>query len=262
MIKVSAIIITYNEEKNIERCIKSILNIADEIIVLDSFSNDKTEEICRKYDVKFFQNKFDNYTEQKNRAVNFAGNDFILSLDADEELSAQLQQSIIKIKQSNIFDAYYFNRLNIYCGKPIRHTSWYPDKKIRLWNKNKAKWAGGKIHETVKVNSNVKIGFLKGELLHYSFNSIEEHIAQANKFTSISALELFNRNKKSKLLIIFLKTTGSFFKEFILKLAFLDGFYGFVVGGINVFSVFLKYSKLLKLNREKNEQQAPKKHFN
>lgn len=246
MIKISAVIITYNEEKNIERCLKSLQDIADEIIVLDSFSTDKTEEICKKYDVKFFQHEFDNYTEQKNRAVNFASNDFILSLDADEVISSELQQSILKIKETNIFDAYDFNRLNIYCGKPMRHTSWYPDRKIRLWNRKIGKWAGNKIHETVEIERSVKKGFLKGNLLHYSFNSIEQHIKQTNKFTSISAEVLFKSGKNSSTSIIFIKTFGRFIKEFILKLAFLDGFYGIIVGSINVFSSFLKYSKLRK----------------
>jgi len=246
MIKISAVIITYNEEKNIERCLNSLQDIADEIIVLDSFSTDKTTEICKKYNLKFFQHEFDNYTEQKNRAVNFASNDFILSLDADEEISSELQQSILKIKESNIFDAYNFNRLNIYCGKPMRHTSWYPDRKIRLWNRKKGKWTGDKIHETVEIESSVKKGFLRGNLLHYSFNSIEEHIKQTNKFTSISAEVLFKSGKNSSTSIIVIKTFGRFIKEFILKTAFLDGFYGIIVGSINVFSSFLKYSKLRK----------------
>jgi len=250
MLKISAVIITFNEERNIERCIKSVRNIADEIVVLDSFSTDKTEEICKKYDVKFFQHKFDGYTKQKNRAADFAENDYVLSLDADEELSEKLINSILKIEENPIFDAYDFNRLNIYCGKAIKHTSWYPDRKIRLWNRKKGKWTGDKIHEIVKTERNAKIGTLKGDLLHYSYNSIEEHIAQTNKFTTIAAKELFEKGKKSNGSIIFIKTIGSFVKEFILKLAFLDGFYGITVGYINTFSVFLKYSKLKTLIKD------------
>ncbi|NPA68554.1 MAG: glycosyltransferase family 2 protein [Chlorobi bacterium] len=245
--KLSAVIITYNEEKNIERCLKSLKDVADEIVVLDSFSADKTEEICKKYDVKFFRHKFDGYTEQKNKAVDLAENDFVISLDADEALSEELKNSIKKLKENPGYDAYKFNRLNIYCGKSVKHTSWYPDRKIRLWNKNKGKWEGDKIHETVKVKQAAKTGFLKGDLLHYSYNSIEEHIAQTNKFTTISAKELFEQGKKSSISIIIIKTIGSFAKEFLFKFAFLDGFYGIVVGGINTFSVFLKYSKLKAL---------------
>ncbi len=250
MIKISVIIITFNEEKNIERCLLSVKDIADEIIILDSFSTDKTEEICKAHNVKFFQHIFDGHIEQKNRVITYAENDFVLSLDADEELSNDLKNSILQIEDNLEFGAYFFNRLNIYCGKKIKRTSWYPDKKTRLWNKNIGKWGGVNPHDTVIVDELTKTKYLKGDLLHYSFNTIEEHIEQTNKFTTISALELFNKAKKSDLSIIFLKTTGSFFKEFILKLAFLDGFYGVIVGTINVFSTFLKYSKLRKLIKD------------
>lgn len=253
MIKLSVVIITYNEELNIERCLKSVKEIADEIIVLDSFSEDKTQMICSQYNVKFIQHKFDNFAEQKNRAVSFASNNFILSLDADEALSEKLQKSIKSIDDNDYYGAYRFNRLNIYCGKPIKHTSWYPDKKIRLWNKNAGKWAGN-IHETVKIIPNSKIKFLTGDLLHYSFNSITEHVKQTNKFTDIQSEKLFLAGKKSSLLIIFYKTFFAAIKEYFVKTAFFGGFYGIVIAYNNVFSVFLKYSKLLaKIKSEKGK---------
>ena len=249
--KISAVIITFNEEKNIERCLLSLQDIADEIIVLDSYSTDKTEEICKSYNVKFYKHKFDGHIQQKNQVISYAKNDFVLSLDADELISKKLNASIQGIKKNDLnFDAYFFNRLNIYCGKEIKSTSWYPDKKIRLWNKNKGKWGGTNPHDTVTLDSNTKKQYIKGDLLHYSFSSIDEHIAQTNKFTTISAEHLFQLNKKSSILKIIYKTFFAFIKEFILKYAPMSGFYGFIVGGINVFSVFLKYSKLLKLNRE------------
>ncbi len=248
--KLSAVIITFNEERNIERCLKSVRNIADEIVVLDSFSTDKTEEICKKYNVNFLQHKFDGHIQQKNRAAEYAKNDFVLSLDADEFLSDELKESIQEIKKNPEFDAYKFNRLNIYCGKPIRHTSWYPDRKIRLWNRKKGKWGGINPHDTVILQAEASLKLIKGDLVHYSYNSIEEHIAQTNKFTTIAAKELFEKGKKSNGSIIFIKTIGSFVKEFILKLAFLDGFYGITVGYINTFSVFLKYSKLKTLIKD------------
>ncbi len=250
MIKLSVVIITFNEEQNIEKCLVSVKDIADEIIVLDSFSTDKTEEICKSHNVKFFKHKFDGHIQQKNRVITFAKNDFVLSLDADEVISDELKKSILKIKQGSEYDAYYFNRLNIYCGKKIKSTSWYPDKKIRLWNKHKAKWGGENPHDTVILNKDATKKYIKGDLLHFSFNSIEEHIQQTNKFTTISADFLNKSNKKSSVFKIIYKTFFAFIKEFIFKYAPFSGFYGFVIGGINVFSVFLKYSKLLKLNRE------------
>jgi len=251
MIRLSVVIITFNEEKNIERCLKSVMNIADEIIVLDSFSTDKTEEICQKYNVKFFQHEFDDYTSQKNRAVSFAENDYVLSLDADEVLSEKLKNSIFKIKENPIFDAYDFNRLNIYCGKPIKHTSWYPDRKIRIWNRKKGKWVGNKIHEIVKLEKDAKIDTLNGDLLHYSFNSIEEHILQANKFSSISAEQIVQNNKKNLVLKAITNPSFKFFKNYFLKLGFLEGYTGLLISIIISFETFLKYSKAIYLKHKK-----------
>lgn len=251
MIKLSAVIITYNEEHNIERCLQSLQDVADEIIVLDSFSTDKTEEICKKNNVKFRQHKFDNYTKQKNRAAEYAKHNFVLSLDADEALSEQLKQSIKQIPENQLFDAYDFNRLNIYCGKPIKHTSWYPDKKIRLWNKQKGKWTGDKIHEVVEIDKNAKIRFLEGDLLHYSFNSIEEHIKQANKFSSISAEQIHENEEKLLILKAFVNPSFRFIKNYFLKLGFLEGYTGFLISIIIAFETFLKYSKAIYLKKSK-----------
>ncbi len=247
--KLSVVIITYNEEKNIERCLNSVKEVADEIIVLDSFSTDKTEEICLKQGVKFFQHKFEGFSYQKNRASGLAENDYILSLDADEVLSEELIESILKVKENTLFDGYLFNRLNIYCGKPIKFTTWYPDRKLRLWNRKKGAWSKN-IHETVIHDNTARIKRIKGDLIHHSYNTIGEHVIQTNRFTDIAAEALFNAGISSSVFKIFLKTLFAFFREFILNFAFLGGFYGFVIGCINVFSVFLKYSKLLRMKKE------------
>jgi glycosyltransferase involved in cell wall biosynthesis len=251
--KISGVIITFNEEKNIERCIRSLLHVTDEIIVIDSFSNDKTEDICKSMNVQFHQHKFDGHIEQKNRAVKFAKNEYVLSLDADEQLSEELIKSISGIDEISKSDAYYFNRLNIYCGKKIKTTSWYPDRKIRLWNKNFGIWGGVNPHDTVVLNQNTRKKFLKGDLLHYSYNSIYEHINQTNKFTEISATLLYEKGKRSSVLKILYKTIFAFFKEYILKYAIFGGFYGFIIAYFNVFYVFLKYSKLLDLQKSKQK---------
>ena len=132
MTKISAVIITMNEERSVERCINSISSLADEIIVVDSFSTDETETICRKLNVRFFSHRFTGFMDQKNYAVSLASNDYVLSLDADEALSDGLIKSISEIKPDLMYDGYIFNRLNNYCGKWIRHSAWYPDRQLRL----------------------------------------------------------------------------------------------------------------------------------
>lgn len=251
MRKISAVIITYNEEKNIEACLKSLSVVADEIIVVDSFSTDKTQEICLKYNVVFTKHEFDGHIQQKNRAVELAKHNFVLSLDADEILSPELQKSILVEKGKLNFDSYYFNRLNIYCGKEIRTTNWYPDKKTRLWNKNKGQWGGVNPHDKVMMQKHSVSKFLSGDLKHYSFNSIDEHIAQANKFSSISAKEILLKNKKYLAFRMIANPAFSFFKNYFLKKGFLGGYYGFVISIIIAFENFLKYAKAFYLKNKK-----------
>jgi glycosyltransferase involved in cell wall biosynthesis len=249
MDKISATIITYNEEKNIERCITSLKEVVDEIIVLDSFSTDKTEEICKKYNVRFIQHKFDGHIEQKNRAVNLAENNYILSLDADEVISEKLKNSILKIKNNLEFDSYYFNRLNFFCGKPIKHGTWYPDKKTRLWNKNKGKWGGTNPHDNVILEKNATKQYLTGDLLHYSFLSINQHITQINKFSSIKAEMAFKTGKQTSLLKIIFKPQFKFVIGYFFRLGFFDGFYGLIIAVNSAHSEFLKQVKLKELHK-------------
>jgi len=250
MIPLSVVIITFNEEKNIARCIESVQDIADEIIIVDSFSTDRTKEICEKYNVKFFQQKWSGYTEQKNYANSLSANDLILSLDADEAISEELKKSILKLKST---DKQHFvgqvNRLTNYCGKWIFHCGWYPDRKIRLFNRKTAKWTGT-IHEKLSYPDDIEVIQLKGDLEHYSYHTIGEHIKQADKFTTITALEAFNKGKKSSFIAITVKPKWKFFRDFILKLGFLDGYYGYVICKISSFATFLKYTKLRQLKKE------------
>ncbi len=247
MTKISAVIITLNEERNIERCILSLQDIADEIIVIDSFSNDKTHEICKNYDVKFFQTKWLGYSGTKNYGNNIASYDYILSVDADEAISEDLKKEILLIKKSDkIEDAYFMNRLTNYCGSWIHHCGWYPDKKLRLWNKQKGKWEGN-IHEEVKMQADAGIYDLKSDLLHYSYYSIQQHIKQANKFTDLTAAEAFKNAKKSSLFKIIFNPIVKFIKDYFIKLGFLDGYHGFLICGISSCATFMKYIKLREL---------------
>jgi glycosyltransferase involved in cell wall biosynthesis len=249
--KLSVVIITFNEERNIARCIESVLDFADEIIVLDSLSTDKTKDICLKYPVvKFYEQKFLGHIQQKNRAMELASNDYVLSLDADEAPDEILKNNIIKIKQNGSADAYYFNRLTNYLGKWIRYSGWYPDKKLRLWNKNKGRWGGINPHDKVIMQNNSKIEYLKGNLLHYSYYSINQHIAQFNSFTDIGAKEAFKKGKKSNLFIAIYKSVWKFIRDYFFKLGFLDGYYGFIICALSSQATFAKYIKLKELYKQ------------
>lgn len=243
MDKISAVIITYNEEKNIQRCLSSLIGVADEIIVLDSYSSDKTKTICEEFGVKFIESAWKGYSQSKNTANAHASNDYILSVDADEELSEVLKGSIHKAKETGLNGAYSFNRLSNYMGSWIKHGDWYPDKKIRIWNKNEGSWKG-EIHEKVEFTVNVSVKHLKGDLNHYSYYSISEHIEQINKYSTLSAEELYRKQKKVGFLKIVLSPWSQFFTSFVIKLGFLDGYKGFAISLITSFGSYLKYAKL------------------
>lgn len=247
MTKLSVVIITLNEEKNIGRCLESVKNIADEILVVDSFSTDKTESICKFYNARFVKNKFRNYIEQKNLALNLASNSFILSIDADEALSEGLIQSIQKVKDNKKYDSYSMKRMTNYCGKWIKHGGWYPDKKIRLFDRNKCFWGGPNPHETLILKENTTTLHLKGDILHYSYYTFFGHLKQIALFTNIASNELFKKNKKATVIKLVLNPVHKFFKYYILKLGFLDGPYGYKIARMSAYTTFLKYKKLRKL---------------
>ncbi len=247
MAQISAVIITYNEEKNIERCIKSLLPVADEVVVLDSFSTDRTEEICKSLGASFYQQKFAGYREQKNDALAYAKFDYVLSLDADEALSDELKNSILKVKGNLKYDGYIFNRLNNYCGQWIYHSNWYPDKKLRLFNRHKGHWGGINPHDRFILNRSCTSIRLKGDILHWVLDSYEAHIAKANNFSTIAANEYFKLGRKSSFPKILINTGWRFFKAYVIRLGFLDGFNGFVISSFSAYTSFLKYVKLRQL---------------
>ena len=250
--RLSVVIITFNEEKNIGRCIDSVKNVADEIIVVDSCSTDKTVEIANSKGAQVIMQPFLGYVEQKNMALEVANNDFILSLDADEALDKTLEASILEAKKGFNFKGYSMNRCTNYCGKFIRHGSWYPDKKLRLIDKKNAYWGGDNPHDKLIMKDDGFIKHLKGDILHYSYNSIEEHVQQNNKFSSISAETYFKRGKKTNAFKMIIHPLWAFILGYILRGGFLDGFYGFVVA-LNVAHLsFLKHAKLY----HKQKQQA------
>ena len=252
-VQISAVIVTYNEERNIARCLDSLKDVVDEIVVVDSYSNDRTEEICRPYNAVFIKHRFAGYIEQKNYAVLQASSPYILSLDADEALSVELKNSIRKVKANWTHDAYYFNRLTSYCGKWIRHTSWYPSRKLRLWDSRKGHWGGYNPHDKYTMNIRATRKFLKGDLLHYSYYSVDEHLLQMDSFSSIVARSNYERGKRVSYLGLIFRPFWSFLKDYIFRGGFMDGFYGYIVSVNSAQTVFLKCVKLRNLCREEKE---------
>mgnify|MGYP006136891077 FL=1 len=249
MNKLSAVIITYNEERNIERCIRSLLPVADEIVVVDSFSTDKTEEICKKLNVRFIQHPFEGHIQQKNVALDTASHDFVLSLDADEALTDQLAKSILEVKINPLFKGYKFNRLTNYCGHWVKHCGWYPDAKIRLVDRRYARWTGTNPHDRLDLKDTLTHGTLKGDLLHYSYNSIDDHYKQIEYFGAIAAKELHAKGGKSNWLIISMKVIAQFIKSYFIKLGILDGKTGFTISRLSAYATYRKYKLLLNLQR-------------
>lgn len=251
MIKLSVVIITFNEEKNIERCLLSVKEIADEIIVLDSFSTDKTHAICENHGVKFFQHTFDGHIQQKNRVITYATNPHVLSLDADEALDKTLIASIKAIKSNFNKDGYYMNRLTNYCGHWVKHCGWYPDTKLRLWDSRKGHWTGINPHDKYELFSgDTHTGQLKGDILHYSYYSIQDHYKQVEYFTTISAKAYFEKGKKAPAYKLLVNPVAKFIDHYLLNLGFLDGKAGFLISRISAYAAYLKYKKLRELQHQ------------
>lgn len=251
MKKISATIITLNEEDKIRQCLESLQGVADEIVVVDSLSTDNTKSICEEFGVKFVEQKWLGYSEQKNLANNIASNDWILSIDADEVLSDELKKSILKIKNEeretkNEELVYSFNRLNNYCGKWIHHSGFYPDKKIRIWNRKVGKWEGI-VHEVIKFSTKVKEVHLKGDLLHYSYSKPEDFERQVFKFAEMRAQHYFDKGKKNAGLLSVVSPIFFFIKHYLIRLGFLDGKEGFVMCWVSAKATRHKYKTLKKL---------------
>ena len=250
-VKLSAVVITYNEENNIGRCLESLMDTVDEIVVVDSYSTDATGEICKEKGVTFIQHPFEGHIEQKNYALSCANSDYVLSLDADEALSEKLMQSIQAAKKNWQMDGYWVNRLTNYCGRWIQHCGWYPDRKIRMWDRRKGHWGGVNPHDHVVMVKNSRMHHLRGGLLHFSYPTIENHISQINSFSDIAAREAFERGRRSNLVLdICLNPLLTFFKKYLLKLGVLDGYEGFVISVSTAYGKFLKYIKLRELERK------------
>lgn len=250
-VPVSVVIITFNEEKNIARCLSSVKAVADEVVVIDSYSTDQTKEICLAFGARFIEHSFEGHIEQKNFAITQATHPYILSLDADECLTDQAIQDILAIKQNWTHEGYSFRRLNNYCGKWVRHGGWYPDRKLRLWNSKLGSWQGQNPHDEFKLATGSTIKELHSDIEHFTFRAISEHIQQINYFTDISSRALYERGKKSHLGLILLSPIAKFVRDYVIKLGFLDGLEGFIIAKNSAHAKFQKYTKLYFLQNKR-----------
>lgn len=244
----SVVIITHNEERNIGRCLVSVKEIADDIVVVDSYSTDRTEAIVREHGARFIQHTFDGHIQQKNWAITQAAHPFILSLDADEALDDRLRNSIARAKEGSA-DGHTMNRLTNYCGSWIRHGGWYPDVKLRLWDSRKGRWAGTNPHDRYEMDPAARIVHLAGDILHYSYYAVADHYKQVDYFTTIAAKALAAEGRRADFVKLWISPVAKFLGSYIVQLGFLDGRHGFTIARISAYATRLKYIKLRALNR-------------
>lgn len=247
--KLSVVIITFNEEKNIGRCLDALDSLADEIIIVDSNSTDKTVTIAKQYNCVVIQQAWLGYSAQKNLGNERASFDYILSLDADEVISPTLIKSIQDEKEKGFTGAYTFNRLTNYCGSWIKNSGWYPDVKLRIFPKKTTQWVGEFVHEELSFSSDIKVSHLTGDLLHYSYDSYQDHRARADKYSKLTAEKMHAAGRKAGLLKPYLSAFVRFIGMYFFKTGFLDGKAGFMIALISAQSNVYKYKTLQKLNR-------------
>lgn len=239
--KISATIITCDEERNIARAIES-LRCCDEILVVDSGSVDRTVEIAAKLGARVIESPWPGYAKQKNLAASKAAFDWIFSLDADEALSEALEAEIWQLKKNGPeYDAYTMPRMAQYLGRWILHSGWYPDRKVRLYDRRKANWVGDFVHESVQVEGSV--GHLKSNLLHHTCESISEHLRTMDRYTTLAAQEVVSNKQRVAWPNLILEPTWTFLHTYILKLGFLDGLEGLMIAYMAATYTFLKYAK-------------------
>lgn len=245
---ITAVIITKNEEKHIVRCLDSLRDIADEVIVLDSQSTDETVALATQRGAKVIDQEWMGYSATKNHGHSMATHDYILSLDADEALSPELRKSILAVKDK-MEGAYAFNRLNHYGGRPMRRCGWYPDRKVRLFPRGKARWEGEYVHETLRCDAPVTR--LEGDLLHYTYEGLSDHLARANRYSDLAAEALAKSGKGMLGLKQFCSPVLRFYKMYLFQGGILAGFDGMCVSSVTAIEVYMKYAKARELRRRR-----------
>lgn len=254
---ISATIIGYNEEEKIEDCLKSLKGLVSEIVYVDSHSTDRTVEIVKEYTSNIYYKKFEGYTEQKNFAQEKTTHEWVLNLDCDERLSDEAREEILSkwktIESSKEISGISFPRLTFYLTRFIRHGGWYPDRKIRLIKKSKCQWEGDRLHEEMKCSEGKVLAF-KGDILHYSFDTVDDHLDTIRKFSELGARDLFERGRTANLFVIVARSFWAGFRKLFLEFSFLDGTAGIIMTGLSVTATWCKYSKLYLLCKKAKKE--------
>ena len=243
--KISAVIITKNEEHNIERCLKS-LHWVDEVVVVDSGSTDRTLEICRKYNCKIIETEWLGYGITKQLSVNTAHHDWVLSIDADEQVTPESVDVIKSVLESPKHHAYKIKIKSFYLGKAIKHSSWGNEFKLRIFNKKFGNYNDNEIHESIIIEG--ETSQIKAEFNHYSYPTISSHVNKMDRYTDLQAVELKRKGKQYSLFTTVLLSMNKFISMYFFHLGFLDGKEGFILCSNSAYGVYLKYLKLRELN--------------
>ena len=263
LVKISVCIIAFNEENKIAQAIESVA-WADEILIVDSESTDRTRPIAESLGAKVLTKKWAGFSKQKQYAADSAAHDWIFSLDADERVSGELKAEILRLKNSSendLADGYRIPRLSFYMNRPIRHGGWYPDWQLRFFNRRQGKWKDVLIHESFQINEGAKIEKLNGDILHYTVeNASHHHRMIGTRYAPLAAIQMFERGKKTSALKVATVGTTTFLQNYILRGGFLDGFAGFCIARFAAHHAFLKYLLLWELQNQKSGyvKQSPK----
>jgi len=244
-VKLAVVVVTLNEEENIEDCLDS-LSFVDDIVVVDSGSTDRTVELCRAKGARVFHNEWKGYIEQKNYALSLVNSEWVLSLDADERISRKLREEIIAELKNPSADGYDIPRLAYYINRWMYRGGWYPDRKLRLFRRGKGFWTGENPHDRISVGDG-KVGRLEGIIYHLSFSDIASHVATLNRFSTIGAQERMKKGKGSGIIFAVIRPVFTFVKMYFIRLGFLEGAPGFIAASLSAYHVFSKYWKIMEM---------------
>ena len=248
--KISLVMITKNEERNIKKSLLSVIDLVDEMIIVDSGSDDKTVEIAKQFGAVIKERVFDSFTNQKNYALSLAANEWVLHLDADEFVSSDLKEEIKQTLENTGYDAFYLTRNNFFLGRRMKYAGLACEKRLRLAKKSLSKYTGGLIHEELVVNG--QTGYMKNAFEHHPYPTLDNFFTKFDQYTTLGAMKMYERNKKFHIVHIVFRPILEFFKRYIFRLGFLDGLEGFVWAVLGTFYVFVKYIKLWQLEKNKN----------
>lgn len=257
---ISVVVITYNEEDNIGRCLESVAGWVDEIVVVDSFSTDRTVEIAESYHARVIRHEFQGYMQQKNVALDAARNDWVLSLDADETVSPELADAIRRRwpAEKETFNGFVMNRRSQFLGYWMTRCGWYPDRKLRLFRRSAARWEGGNPHERVALDG--ETAHLDGDIHHFTYRNMDDWLRRMDHYAAMAAREQLETKPAVTLIDIAGRPAWKFFRCYVLKRGILAGMHGLVLSVGAAFYVFLKYARLWELQERRSVQKTEHAH--